>query len=159
MHKNFLIILAVSVVIVILVGGYVYLIPKKTNLSNSTPNLLLATPKARASSKKDTHTVSLNPQNNSGVNGSATFEEKEGQLVVTIELNDTKDIAMPSHIHSGSCNELKEVLYPLDNVIDGGSQTILEMTLKELESNKPIALNVHKSESELMTSVACADDF
>lgn len=90
--------------------------------------------------------------------GTATFIEKDGKVVVTIALTgDPSTVPQPSHIHLGTCAETGDIVYPLNDVVDGASETTLDTTLDALMAQKPLALNVHKSASELSVYTACGD--
>ena len=100
----------------------------------------------------------LLPQNNSGQMGEVSFNSADNQTRVRIFLETfPQNITQPAHIHTGSCLNIGEVLYPLNNVYNGESETIIEASLDDLESQKPLAVNVHKSEEESQIYVSCAD--
>lgn len=104
--------------------------------------------------------VSLTAQNNSGEEGSATLVALEGgKTKVTLNLAGAPaDIAQPAHIHSGSCANLGEVLYPLTSPVNGQSETTLNVALAEGILNRlPLSVNVHKSSSEVNIYYACGD--
>ena len=44
--------------------------------------------------------------------------------------------------------------YPLSNVVNGVSETVLNVTFDQLLSERPLGINVHKSATELNISVA-----
>lgn len=76
----------------------------------------------------------------------------------------------PMHIHSGSCEELGEVVVPLTDVAERsgeamgsgtghavkGSHTQVEMKLDDLLAS-PHAINVHLSAEEIGTYIACGN--
>lgn len=101
--------------------------------------------------------VELAEQNDSGQSGTATLEPAgEGMTRVTLELSDAPDAPQPVHIHSGSCEELGDVAYPLTNLEDGRSETTVEASLDELR-NGDFAVNAHESEENIQTYVACGN--
>jgi hypothetical protein len=105
-------------------------------------------------------TVTLNQQNNSGQSGTAVIAPtKDGKVNVTLNLkggNFTNP--QPAHIHVGSCPKPGAVQYPLTNVVNGKSVTTLNVTMETLlASSDKLALNVHKSASDLNTYTACGD--
>ena len=102
----------------------------------------------------------------------------------------TGTIAMPAHIHAGTCAHLGDIVYPLANVgipatagtpTTGGGTSIVggtPMTSGNQQGGQPLpvymsvtkinasiaqvlqgshALNVHKSQQEIQTYVACGD--
>ena len=86
----------------------------------------------------------------------------------------------PAHIHDGSCQTLGDVLFPLSDVVPNGavqdgtldttsgtvgmeagapvaiSTTTVDVTIAELLAG-PHAINIHKSNDEIGTYVACGD--
>lgn len=103
-------------------------------------------------------TVELGEQNDSGQSGTATLTVAgEGMTKVVIELSNPPAEPQPVHIHPGSCADLNpQPDYPLANVEGGGSETTVQASLEELK-DKAYAINIHKSEAEVETYVACGD--
>lgn len=101
----------------------------------------------------------MNDQNDSKQSGSATLEEVDGSVKVTISLENGVSEEQPAHIHIGACPTPGEVKYPLNSVINGKSETTLPsgVTIASLGDLGPLAVNVHKSMSDLKTYVSCAD--
>ena len=63
----------------------------------------------------------------------------------------------PAHIHPGTCEDLDATpKYPLKDLMDGRSETTVEASLEDLQSEE-FALNVHKSAAEIQTYVACGN--
>jgi len=103
-------------------------------------------------------TINLLEQNNSNQSGIAKLVEENGKVIVTISLAEfTEGISQPVHIHSGKCPDVGAVVYPLTNVLNGKSVTVLNVTLSELEKGLPLAINVHKSIDEAKVYTACGD--
>src|SRR3954447_19534982 len=101
--------------------------------------------------------VTMNEQNGSGESGGATLSEVNGQLVVTLDLANGPSTPQPAHIHRGTCANLDPVpLYPLNNVVNGRSETTLSITLADV-MNGEYAINVHKSATEAKVYVSCGD--
>ncbi len=101
--------------------------------------------------------VTMNPQNNSGESGSATLSEVNGKLVVSISLQNGTAEPQPAHIHKGTCANLDPVpTYPLNSVVNGKSETTIDVSLATLMSGQ-YAINVHKSATEVTTYVSCGD--
>ena len=100
-------------------------------------------------------------QNNSGLSGTATLEDEDGSLKVTLKLKNTVlgiiAPAKPAHIHFGSCANIGDVKYPLNSVVNGKSETIIKTSLADLKAQLPLVINVHKSDAEAGTYVACTD--
>ena len=103
-------------------------------------------------------TINLTEQNDSNESGTATLEEEEGQVIVTLSMTGfSENVSQPVHIHVGSCPEVGEVKYPLTNVLNGESVTTINATFDQLEDELPLAVNVHKSADEASVYVACGN--
>jgi hypothetical protein len=102
--------------------------------------------------------VTLFEQNQSGMKGEVEVEEKDGKVEVDLEVKGSPAGAShPAHVHLGSCTNLGEVKYPLNNVINGKSETKLNISFEEFNKTQPMAVNVHKSSAEAAVYVACGD--
>lgn len=101
--------------------------------------------------------VVLNEQNNSAEYGNVVLSEKNGMAVVKVTLQNAKGKNQPAHIHAGSCIALGAVDYPLNNVVNGVSETTLKVSLTQLKEKLPLAINVHKSNAEANKYVACGN--
>src|SRR5437660_823126 len=65
---------------------------------------------------QDIGLVTMNAQNGSGENGSATLSEVNGKLVVTLNLQNGTSVSQPAHIHKGTCANLDPTpTYPLNS--------------------------------------------
>ncbi len=105
-----------------------------------------------------TLTISLAAENGYGESGTATLIEANGQTKVTLSLVGIPGaVSQPAHIHLGSCPNPGDVKYPLTNVLSGKSETILNLTLADLRSQLPLAVNVHKSTSQPSVYVSCGN--
>lgn len=102
---------------------------------------------------------SFTAQNNSGQTGMVTFSDDGiGKTKVMIDTTGApKDVPQPAHIHVGPCKSIGAVKYPLMNVVNGKSETILAVSLDNLLKELPFAVNVHKSAAEAKVYVTCAD--
>jgi hypothetical protein len=78
--------------------------------------------------------------------------------------------AYPVHVHAGTCAELGEVIHPLQDLVgpEGdwtGPDTVVSVTLSENIVDVPLqeiidgghAINVHLSNGEIGTYIACGD--
>ena len=103
------------------------------------------------------HEIFLYAQNDSDLDGIVHFDEQEGKLLITLVLLSAPEgVTQPAHIHSGLCEDLGNIKYPLTFPMDGGStQTTLDMTLADLLAEAPWAVNVHKSIAEPDVYVSC----
>jgi Cu/Zn superoxide dismutase len=101
--------------------------------------------------------VELEEQNGSGESGTAELRGEDGQTIVEISLDGAPAAAQPAHIHKGTCENLDPTpAYPLEDVADGRSTSTEAVTLEELR-NGEYAINVHKSNEEPQTYVACGN--
>ncbi|PJA86568.1 MAG: hypothetical protein CO141_04010 [Candidatus Moranbacteria bacterium CG_4_9_14_3_um_filter_42_9] len=96
--------------------------------------------------------------NNSGETGTATLAEVNGKVRVTIELSGAPgETEQPAHIYFGSCSKLGPVVYPLNALVNGQSETLLETSLDQFMGRLPLAINVRKSNPEANLSYSCAN--
>lgn len=101
-------------------------------------------------------TIQLAAENGSGQSGTATLEEANGKTTVTVDITgEPSGASQPDHIHIGACPGVGAVKYPLNPVVSGKSITVLDVTLAQLKTQLPLALNVHKSASQANVYVAC----
>ncbi len=102
--------------------------------------------------------INLFEQSNSGQSGLAIIESLNGSTLVTINVTPRgEEVAQPAHVHFNNCADIGGVIYPLNNVIDGFSETELEASLEQILSERPLSINVHKSVEEVDIYVACGD--
>ncbi len=111
--------------------------------------------------KNDALVFNFTAQNNSGVSGTATLSEEDGRVKVTLKLKNgvlaLLDPARPAHIHLGSCPNVGDVKYPLNSVVNGRSETMINVSLAQLKAQLPLAINIHKSATQANVYIACAD--
>ena len=103
-------------------------------------------------------TLDLEEQNGSGISGTVSLSPaSDGQLEVEIEVDGSDGGPHPAHIHEGSCADLNpEPAFPLEDVVDGRSETTVDVELADLTLDES-AVNVHESPENSATYVACAD--
>lgn len=104
-------------------------------------------------------TVALSAQNDFAEKGTVTFTEMNGKTTVAVDVFGASVVgsSQPAHIHVGACPNPGAIKYPLTNVVDGRSETILDVTLAQLKKELPLAINLHKSAAEAKVYVACGD--
>lgn len=108
--------------------------------------------------KARTVTVQLEEQGGSGRRGMAVLTEIRGKVKVVMNLSGPSGgILRPAHIHTGSCTDIGGVKYPLSSLDEGASQTDLDMSLDQLLTQLPLAINIHKSPEEPSIYLACGD--
>ncbi len=103
-------------------------------------------------------TVTLDSQNKSNEAGTATLQEVNGKVVVTLSLTGFPvGVTQPAHIHVGSCPNPGAVKFPLTSLVNGQSTTTIDTTLADLKALGPIAVNVHKSVAQSSVYYSCGD--
>lgn len=170
-NQNTGLLVAIILILLIAVFGYGYYLNSnrtaqinvKATATNTpaeatTAPTQIMTPNPSTTMTTKTTTVDLTAQNNSGQTGTATLLEENGKLVVTLNLSGgTFTNPQPAHIHMGACPKPGDVVYPLTNVVDGKSVTTLNTTMDQLKAKLPLAINVHKSATDINTYTACGD--
>src|SRR5215471_16275710 len=109
-------------------------------------------------SAQDTVTVTLSPENNSGISGTATLTAMGSQTQVVINVTgEPAGASEPDHIHTGQCGPtLGGVKFPLKNVENGTSTTTVNTTLASLETGG-FAINLHESAANIGHFIACGN--
>ncbi len=107
---------------------------------------------------QDSVTLEFEPVDDSGVGGNVLLTATDGQTDVEVLITEgLEDGAVhPVHIHQGTCDDLGDVVHPLDNIEGGVSETTIDVELMDLLDGDH-AVNVHLSEEEIDVRVACAD--
>ncbi len=92
----------------------------------------------------------------SGVTGKAELHAQGDATHVVIHLEGgfEQDVEMPAHLHEGTLDEYDpKPKYPLENVVDGTSESTVEVSLEEILSEDFIVA-VHESEENIANVVA-----
>ena len=136
--------------------------PPSSPTSQSDTSMMTASPSPAAMMEKapTTKTITLDAQNASGQSGTAVVAAtKDGKVMVTLTLKGGKFTApQPAHIHLGSCPTPAAVVYPLTNVVNGKSVTTLNATMDQIwQAGGSLAINVHKSATEISSYTACGN--
>jgi hypothetical protein len=101
--------------------------------------------------------ITLRTLNDSGVTGTVSFSDISGKTGVEVTVDPGGNPDMPAHIHPGSCDNLTpQPKFPLENVRNGVSKTVVPATMAELFAGG-LAVNIHKSNDDLKTYTACVD--
>lgn len=138
-----------AIVIVALLGLAYMSYTKRLTVDPESPPALVTT---------DTVTIPLSAQNDSGETGTVILTEENGKVTVRINtLGYPKDTTQPAHIHVGECPEVGAVKYPLTSLVNGSSETSLDVTFDQLKNELPLGINIHKSTSEAKVYTACGD--
>lgn len=116
---------------------------------------LLAIIAVAPATAQDTVTIDMKEVEGSGQSGSADITSDGEQTIVTIEIEPGEEgVAQPAHIHDGTCNDLGDVAFPLDDVVDGASESTVDISVSDLIAGE-YAVNVHLSEDEIDVYVSC----
>lgn len=155
---------AVVIVFVILGLGYfayqrkasVNTIPQVQNTASVVPS---ESPKESSSSAGVNELiVSLSEQNNSSQSGTAKLTSINGKTQVSISVTGGNfTTPQPAHIHAGACPTPGAVKYPLTTVVNGKSDTTIDVSLADLLKQLPLAVNIHKSAAATNVYTACGD--
>ena len=103
--------------------------------------------------------VNLVTLQNSGESGTATLTDlgNSKTLVVIDVTGEPSGADQPAHIHTGTVANMGDVKYPLKNVKDGRSETVLDIPLSQIMREVPLVINIHKSANEIATVVTAGD--
>ncbi len=140
--KKFIIVLLVVVVAV----AVMFILSDRDLIEEESPDI------------SETVTIELFEESQSGQSGFVTIEDIDGMALVTIEIVPGETgVSQPAHIHFENCENIGGVKYPLNNVVDGMSETQLEVSVEQILSERPLSINVHRSIEEAQIYVACGD--
>lgn len=131
-------------------------VPTANNQPGQAPTATSTPLPAQNPSEVSSLGIAVLEQNASNTRGGASLIENGEQTIVTLTMQTDSDLAMPAHIHKGTCPNPGEVVYPLEPVVNGTSTTTIDATIEELVAS-PMAVNVHKSADEANVYVACGD--
>ena len=147
----------VPIILILIIAGFIIFATRQTLQEEPLLEVIpLATPEETMVKKE--LMIQLHELNNSEQSGTASLTQIAGQTSIVVELSGAPiDIPQPAHIHAGSCADLGGVNYPLLDVINGASETDIEVSLDQLATDFPLSINVHKSGPEIDVYVACGD--
>jgi plastocyanin len=105
----------------------------------------------------DSVTITLTALNDSAQDGTAILTASGSQTVVVVDIAAGADgVAHPIHIHSGTCDTLGGVEYPLESLQGGESTRTVDASLDSLLSGT-FAINGHKSGPEVAVYISCGE--
>ena len=122
---------------------------------------LFAAPSANVSAQDGASplsvTVDLGPGRDGDQQGTATLTALGSQTSVSISITPGEaGVGQPVHIHEGMCPGVGAVAFPLTNIVDGTSTTVVDAALADLLSGN-YSINVHKSQSEITLYTSCGN--
>jgi predicted lipoprotein with Yx(FWY)xxD motif len=88
--------------------------------------------------------------------GIAVLVSQGAKTEVNMFLKPDPGIVQPAHIHEGACPVPGAVKFPLTNLTEGKSKTVVDAALADLLKGG-LAINAHKSAAEAAKYVACGD--
>lgn len=116
-----------------------------------------ATVKAAAAVKKEWK-VTLSAQTAAAIAGTAILTEVDGKTKVKVAVTGAAaGSSMPAHIHMGACPKPGDIKWNLNDVVSGKSETTIDASIDQIKASLPLAINVHKSATELQTFMSCGD--
>jgi hypothetical protein len=130
------------------------------NSGASASSAVSSAASSAASSVPEAYTVDLSEQNGSGESGTATFTAAgSDQVKVVLAITGGGGAAQPAHVHTGTCEALGDIAYPLADVVNGHSETTIDVSLAALQAAavSGMAVNVHESAARIQNYVACGD--
>jgi hypothetical protein len=94
-------------------------------------------------------------QNASGEVGTVTLFRRGAKTLVVIKLSGAPHGPQPAHVHRGTCDNLDpKPAFPLTNVVNGRSSTLLPVSIDRLLSGN-YSVNVHQSLTNIPRYVSC----
>ena len=98
--------------------------------------------------------VKLDKGRDEDQNGMAVLVSQGAKTEENLFIKPSPGVAQPAHIHEGACPVPGAVKYPLTNVAEGKSKTVVDVALADLLKGG-LAINAHKSAAEAGKYVAC----
>jgi len=141
--------LTIIIVIAVILLGVIFLLNAR---GNSQDNQSGATDEIPA----DVVQITLDDKNESGMGGLGYYKEVGGKAEVEFNLFATGPVrdTYKAHIRSGTCGEPGDILYPLQDAVNGESETFLDMSLDELKAKFPLIVTASASD-DVSSLVVC----
>ncbi|MBM4417390.1 MAG: hypothetical protein FJ033_03615 [Chloroflexi bacterium] len=118
---------------------------------------LVVLPGVAAAQTATKMTFTFGPGRNATQAGTVTLEPMGAQTKVTIDVaSGGAGVSQPAHIHTGACPGVGAVAFPLTNVVDGKSETTVNVTAAQIMATAH-SINIHRSTTEAAVFTACAD--
>jgi uncharacterized membrane protein YeiB len=153
-NKNLIIVAGGAIIILLVVAILSMLVLRKSNNQGAQQGSSYSTPVVNQAESE--MNVLLSAQNNSNESGIANLKDTSGMVTVTLNLTGyTANVSQPAHIHMGVCPGVGAVKYPLNSLVNGKSVTVLGVSLAQLKQQLPLAINVHKSATNIATYTSC----
>ncbi len=131
--------------------------PAATSAATTAATSAATAAATTASSGSAPLTLTLGPGRDGNQPGTVTLTGMGNQTQVVLNIQPgAAGLAQPAHIHDGGCPGVGAVKYPLTNVVDGPSTTVVNVPLSDLLTGN-FSINVHKSTSEAGVYLACVN--
>lgn len=136
-----------------------------TSTVSTIPTVQINIPKTRYPTippSAPTFTISIHSLDDSGITGTATFKDVSGTVAILLHLDglpsdeDTEGSVVPVELHYGTCTDPGLLAYPMAVPEAGESETDLSISLKQLNTQKPLAVILYRSVQD-HTAIACGD--
>jgi hypothetical protein len=88
--------------------------------------------------------------------GAAVLVSQGAKTEVNLFIKPLPGATQPAHIHVGTCPVPGDVKYPLTNIVDGKSKTVVDAALADLLKGG-FAINAHLSTQDIGKYVACGN--
>jgi len=96
----------------------------------------------------DTVTVTMGPGRDGSQTGTATLTDMGAQTQVVLSIQPgPAGVEQPVHIHAGSCPGVAAVAFPLTNIVNGTSTTVVDATLATLQTGG-FSINAHQDTTQ-----------
>lgn len=100
--------------------------------------------------------ITLDKGRDGAQTGAAVLVAQGAKTEVNVFVNPNPGVAQPAHIHDGVCPAPGAVKFPLTNIAEGKSKTVVDAPLADLLKGN-FSLMVHQSEKELAKWVSCGN--
>lgn len=105
---------------------------------------------------KDLYTITLSAQNGAKQAGKGTIQIQNARARVVVDIQPgPTGVAQPAFISSGSCDRVETMRFPLENVVNGKSETGLNVSVEEMQAMGPLVLEVRKSVEDFNVRISC----
>jgi len=102
-------------------------------------------------------TLQMGARNDSGQDGTATLTATaDGQTTVVLDLANSPAGPQPSHINTGTCDDLGDIAFVLGGMRGGRVEATVDASLPSLRAGG-FAVSVAKSPQEFDVTVSCAE--
>jgi hypothetical protein len=155
-------------IVVLVVGGLLLWSqrtgPRSAPVSSASPTLKINLPTVQyptVPASAPDFRVSIQSVGNSGITGTATFKDIGGVVAILLHIDgvstdEENESLMPAELHSGTCETLGPLAYPMSAPDAGESETDLTINLQQFNTQKPMAVVLYKSPQD-HTVIACGD--